>query len=194
MKNRKKSARKHSGREKRFAGSAPVRSQPGWGLARSRGIPTLHAKALARIPWLIHGFSTRQCGASRLGGERVLNLGNTDWDTEEKVGKNRALLMAALGAEKMPLASLQQCHTDILHVVSKPSAEALRGDALLTASLGMLLAVKTADCVPILLADKKRRAIAAVHAGWRGTLARIAEKTVGRMQMEFGTRPRDVVV
>jgi len=53
--------------------------------------------------------------------------------------------------------------------------------------------VQTADCVPILLTDKRRLAIAAIHAGWRGTLQRISEKALGRMQMEFGTRPQDVI-
>jgi len=62
-----------------------------------------------------------------------------------------------------------------------------------TRAPGLLLGVQTADCVPILLADTRQRAIAAVHAGWRGTLARIVVKTLGRMRMEFGTRPRDVV-
>jgi hypothetical protein len=57
---------------------------------------------------------------------------------------------------------------------------------------GLLLAVQTADCVPVLLADTKRHAVAAIHAGWRGTLARIVAKTLGRMHMEFGTRPEDV--
>jgi hypothetical protein len=52
--------------------------------------------------------------------------------------------------------------------------------------------VQTADCVPILLVDTKKRAIAAVHAGWRGTLARIVQKAVGRMQMEFASRPQDL--
>ena len=52
---------------------------------------------------------------------------------------------------------------------------------------GLLLAVQTADCVPILLVDPKKRAVAAIHAGWRGTLARIAQKAVGRLQMEFGS-------
>ena len=57
----------------------------------------------------------------------------------------------------------------------------------------MLLVVQTADCIPILLADTKNHAVAAIHSGWRGTARRIAEKTLGRMQMEFGTRPQDVV-
>ena len=73
------------------------------------------------------------------------------------------------------------------------SPSASRGDAAITQHAGVLLSVQTADCVPILLADTKHRVIAAVHAGWRGTLARIAVKTLGRMQQEFGTRPQDVV-
>jgi YfiH family protein len=76
---------------------------------------------------------------------------------------------------------------------AEPPAGYLRGDGLLTDTPKLLLGVKTADCVPILLADVKRRAVAAVHAGWRGSLARIAEKAVGRMRMEFGSRPRDLV-
>ena len=57
----------------------------------------------------------------------------------------------------------------------------------------MLLVVQTADCIPDPLADTKNRAVAAIHSGWRGTLRRIAEKTLGRMRMEFGTRPEDVI-
>jgi hypothetical protein len=73
------------------------------------------------------------------------------------------------------------------------SAPLLQGDALLTSQPALLLAVQTADCVPILLADTARRAVAAVHAGWRGTLRRVVAKTVGRMRLEFGTRPADIV-
>ncbi len=76
--------------------------------------------------------------------------------------------------------------------VSAPAAP-LQGDALITAQPGLLLAAQSADCVPILLADPVRRVAAAIHAGWRGTLARIAAKTVGRMRLEFGTRPGDVL-
>ena len=75
----------------------------------------------------------------------------------------------------------------------RKAKQALKGDALITREPGVLLAVQTADCIPILLADTKQRAVAAIHSGWRGTAQRIAEKTLGRMQMEFGTRPQDVI-
>lgn len=71
-------------------------------------------------------------------------------------------------------------------------ADAPQCDAALTRQPGLLLAVQTADCVPILLVDTERRCVAAIHAGWRGTLARIAAKTLGRMRVEFGTRPENV--
>jgi polyphenol oxidase len=80
-----------------------------------------------------------------------------------------------------------------LDTSSARTSEAPQGDALFTRERGALLVVQTADCIPILLADTKRRAVAAIHSGWRGTLRRIAAKTLGRMQMEFGTRPEDVI-
>jgi YfiH family protein len=176
-----------------------------WVLRRPRGLQILEAPELAQLSWLVHGFSTRPGGVSELdanrdGGkiaENVLNLGLTDWDTRERVLKNRQKFFAALKASDMRVIALRQIHSDIIHTVtganSQPSAEAPKGDALITNEPGLLLVVQTADCVPILLADKKRRAIAAIHSGWRGTLQRIAEKTLGRMQMEFGTRSQDVI-
>ena len=66
------------------------------------------------------------------------------------------------------------------------------GDALLEDQPGSVVAVKTADCIPILLVDERRRAVAAVHAGWRGTAARIAADAVAAMGERFGTRPEDL--
>jgi YfiH family protein len=142
---------------------------------------------LGKIPWLVHGFSTR--------------IGLTRWDTPATVAANRAKLLGAMGVAKMPLATLRQVHSDVAHVVcnfwERQSPDwrlpVATGDAAVTRLPGVLLSVQVADCVPILLADTKRRVVAAVHAGWRGTLARIAAKTLGRMQQEFGTRPQDVV-
>ncbi|MDE3110810.1 MAG: peptidoglycan editing factor PgeF, partial [Acidobacteriota bacterium] len=89
-----------------------------------------------------------------------------------------------------------QIHSDLPHRVDAlfaRSEDPPRGDALYSREPGFLLAAQTADCIPILLADTRLRAVAAIHAGWRGTLRRIAAKTLGRMQMEFGTRPEDVI-
>ncbi len=69
----------------------------------------------------------------------------------------------------------------------------LKGDGLMTDEPGVLLGIQTADCIPVLIADRKQRAVAAFHAGWRGTLARIVENGVGRMRLEFGSRPQDLI-
>jgi hypothetical protein len=164
----------------------------GWKTRRAAGVELLVSDSLAAIPWLVHGFSTRSGGESHLGDERVLNLGFTDWDERDRVTQNRGKLLRALGAENMPLVALRQIHSDAAHVFSAAPAEPLHGDAAISSEPGLLLTVQTADCVPILLADRKRIVVAAVHAGWRGTLARVAVKTLGRMRFEFGTRPEDV--
>ena len=142
--------------------------EPGWKPQRSKGLELLRAEILETLPWVVHGFGTR------IGG------------------RSRRKLLQALNAGRMPLAGLRQIHSDVVHVVSAPPEEPPAGDAIATRQPGLLVAVQTADCVPILLADTKRRVVAAVHAGWRGTLARVAAKTLGRMRFEFGTRPEDV--
>ncbi len=87
---------------------------------------------------------------------------------------------------------VKQIHSATVHRVSAASPEPLVGDGLLTSEAGLLLAIKTADCVPVLLTDVKRRAVGAFHAGWRGTAARIVEKGVGEMRRQFGSQPRDL--
>ena len=176
-----------------------------WTEHRAAGTSVLQVSSLSQLKWLVHGFSTVAGGASDLerqrdgkkSVERVLNLGFTDWDSREHVLANRKKFAASLGAAKMRTAGLKQIHSDVIHLVGAkavPEGEnALRGDALITRERGVLLTVQTADCIPILLADTKNRAIAAIHSGWRGTAQRIAAKTVGRMRMEFGTRPKDII-
>lgn len=173
----------------------------GWKIRRADRVNLLESNALNALDWLVHGFSTRPGGASQLVtskdgrrvSEKVFNLGFTDWDTRERVLQNRGKLLAALNASDMQLAVLRQVHSDIIHVLEDAAAETPTGDALITRAHGLLLAVQTADCIPILLADPHGRAVAAIHAGWRGTLRRISEKTVGRMRMLFGTRPEGIV-
>lgn len=179
--------------------ASPSRSS-GWKVRRQADLEILVCLRLEKLAWLRHGFSTRRGGTSEMvtledGKERVekiLNLGFTEWDRRERVEANRKKFQQAAGAARMALVPLKQIHSDLIRVVDRAPAETLAGDALITAAPGLLLAVQTADCVPILLTDAKRRVVAAIHSGWRGTLKRIAAKTLGRMQMLFGTRPEDV--
>lgn len=178
---------------------------PTWPIRRAAGLQVLTVPSFNRISWLVHGFSTAPGGVSPLerirdgekSQQRVLNLGFTEWDDRKNVEANRKKFLAALSAAKMRVAALKQIHSDAIHVVDAgavPSgSDALKGDALITRERGVLLTVQTADCIPILLADTKHRAVAAIHSGWRGTAARISEKTLGRMRMEFGTRPENVI-
>jgi purine-nucleoside/S-methyl-5'-thioadenosine phosphorylase / adenosine deaminase len=160
---------------------------------RGRGLQIVESRRLGRLGWLVHGFSTRLGGESELNGSRVLNLGFTDWDQRGRVEANRAKFLAALPARGMDLVTPRQIHSDAIHMAATPPESAPQADAVAARAPRLLLGVQTADCVPILLADTRHRAVAAVHAGWRGTLARIAAKTVGRMRMEFGTHPGDIV-
>lgn len=157
--------------------------------------------AWSEIPWLLHGFSTRTGGRTtayrpdQRAGE--LNLGFTASDPKETVLANRRLFVAAVtNNETVPLVTLKQIHSSIVRSVGKSDASdeaSSKADGMTTAQPGILLGIQTADCIPVLIADRKKRAVAAFHAGWRGTLKRIVENGVGRMRLEFGSRPQDLV-
>ena len=112
------------------------------------------------------------------------------------VERNRSAFLRELGAvrkgREWPLVTVRQIHSDLIHCISEIPKAALTGDGVITRMPGLLLAVLTADCLPVILVDTKRRAIGVFHAGWRGTVKRIVEKGVGEMQRWFGTRPRDI--
>jgi polyphenol oxidase len=191
------------------AKSSPVRRLPGkpaprsrprpkiaapWSLRSAQGTKVLELAPFKKFSWLVHGFSTRFGGASVLdSGEQVLNLGLTEWDNREAVLQNRQIFQSAIGARDFTLTPLRQFHSSIARHFSTPPGESCKGDASFTNEPGLLLGVQTADCVPILLVDPKKRAVAAIHAGWRGSLARIAQKTVGEMRMRFGSNPTDIL-
>jgi len=159
-----------------------------------------------KYPWLHAGFSTRQGGRSTTYGDEdqgTQNLGWTKEDPAETVaGNRRRLVRAVAGPGAQPeLVTLRQIHSGIVRVVGKdhgPLATSdgravLRGDALMTRQPGLLLGIQTADCVPVLIADTKTHAVAAFHAGWRSTLARIVERGVGTMRLEFGSKPKNLI-
>jgi YfiH family protein len=162
----------------------------------SSKLKVLRADILA-VPWLVHGFSTRLGGSSRVYGGNALNLGFTRHDPRAAVEKNRTAFLKALEAldgerRPRPLITLRQIHSDLIHCVRALPESPLAGDGLVTDRPGLLLAVQTADCLPVVLIDSRRHAVGVFHAGWRGTVKRIVEKGVGEMRRWFGTSPRDV--
>lgn len=154
----------------------------------------LTAAALSSYGWLVHGFSTRLGGISDAYGKGDLNLGFTKDDARPHVEQNRLAFLQAIGAieeraKPWPLVTLRQVHSPAVHQIDELPKAPLAGDGLITDRPGLLLAVQSADCLPVLIADPKNRAIGAFHAGWRGTLARIVEKGVGEMRRQFGSDP-----
>ena len=144
------------------------------------------------FPWLVHGFSTRTGGHSAAYGGSSLNLGFTKHDAHAAVERNREAFLRALGADgALHLVTQRQVHSDLIHYVTAADLHPT-GDGLITDIPGLLLGVQTADCLPILIVDPKRRALGAFHAGWRGTVRRIVEKGVGEMRRQFGSLPRDL--
>ena len=163
----------------------------------------LQSKQLKDVPWLVHGFSTRVGGFSRAYGKGDLNLGLTKDDSRAAVERNRTAFLKKIGAVKRsrsgfvrdafwPLITMRQIHSDIIHCVESVTKEQLVGDGLITATSGLLLAIQTADCLPVILVDTKRKAVGVFHAGWRATVKRIVEKGVGEMFRCFGSCPRDL--
>ena len=156
----------------------------------------VRSENLARIPWLVHGFSTRVGGSSRVYGGQALNLGFTKQDSRPAVERNRTIFLlevgAASGKKPWPLVTLRQIHSDLIHCGAGLPIEPLVGDGLITRAPGILLGIQTADCLPVVLVDTKQRAVGLFHAGWRGTVKRIVEKGVGEMRRYFGTLPRNI--
>lgn len=163
------------------------------------GVEFVAVPGWEKLPWLWHGFSTRIGGVSRAytdaEGQGELNLGFTTDDSRENVLRNRELLAEAVtGSAATPIATIRQIHSSVIAIAKQAeSGPVCGGDGLITDRPGLLLGVMTADCTPVLVADPRRKVVAAFHAGWRGTVKRIVESGIGRMQLEFGSRPDDLI-
>jgi YfiH family protein len=165
------------------------------------GVQWLAVPAWEKMNWLWHGFSTRRGGRSRAycadDAQGDLNLGFTDEDDCGTVAQNRRhFAQAVTGDPSTPLVDLHQIHSNLVLLACAADASRKRprnADGLMTDEPGLLVGIRTADCIPILVADRRRRAVAAFHAGWRGTVARIVQSGIGRMRLQFGSRPEDLV-
>ena len=165
--------------------------------AAKNKLQLLRSEKLSKLAWLVHALSTRHGGVSRPYGGNVLNLGFTKHDSRAAVERNRELFLKELGVangrRSWPLVSLRQIHSDLIYRIDRMPEQTLAGDGIVTDTRGLLLAVQTADCLPIILVDRKRRAVGVFHAGWRGTVKRIVEKGVGEMRKHFKSDPRNLV-
>jgi YfiH family protein len=157
-------------------------------------------------PWLRHGFSTREGGVSTVYGGSCLNLGWTKDDDPALVAENRRrFLEACQQGSPFQAVTVRQVHSASIRTIREEDGvfegklqtadgkAVLEGDGMVTDLTGVMLGVQTADCVPVLIADVNKRAVGAIHAGWRGTVARIVEQGIDTMREEYGSRPEDLM-
>lgn len=141
-----------------------------------------------------NGFSTRVGGVSAIP-ENCLNLAGYNDDPDENIAENRRRFLNVVGDE-FRLATVWQEHGDRVKFVANekdiPENDD-KADAVASSMSGVLAAVKTADCVPVLIGEAATRSFAAVHAGWRGTALSIVKKAVKTLHREFGARPENMV-
>src|SRR6266850_544775 len=155
---------------------------------RQDQITFLQSEAFKRVSGIIHGFSTRR------GDRTDLTLGPHS-SSNPMVQINRVRFLAAVGAAGWPIMKLKQVHSATVVDMNDSSAanDAVEGDACVTDLEGIMLGIQTADCVPILIADSSGAAVAAIHAGWRGTAARIVEAAVARLREKFSIDPKNLI-
>lgn len=157
------------------------------------GVKVLVCKVLEENGFA-NGFSTRLGGVSEFP-ENDLNLAGFGEDSDENIAKNRKRFLDVFD-EDFSLTTVWQVHSDGVKKVSDlESAENTeeKFDALISDLPNLLLGVKTADCVPILIGDRKTGAFSAVHAGWRGTVESIILKAIEKMKTEYGTNTADLI-
>lgn len=164
-------------------------------------LPLYHFQHLAVSP-IKHFISGRNGGVSK-GEFGSLNISLSTDDSDSNVLENRKRVAHALDATPRQLIFARQTHEDkVLHVdqsfLEKPISvqqEGLWGiDALMTQEKGVFICITVADCVPLLFYDQATKAVAAAHAGWKGTVKHIGPKTVAAMKEAFGSRAQDILV
>lgn len=136
----------------------------------------------------IHGFSLRHGGLSEPPFDS-LNLGGSE-DLPKKIISNRKIALIELGLSIDNLCNLKQVHGNKVNI-AKPGQQ--EGDALVTNEPKLVIAISIADCYPILFYDEVNKVIGGAHAGWRGTVSKIAENTIKEM-LKLGARVENIKV
>ncbi|MBI2339854.1 MAG: laccase domain-containing protein, partial [Deltaproteobacteria bacterium] len=123
------------------------------------------SKILSKFPEIIHGFTTRELGAddTRIADELKIPVSS--------------------------IVTVKQVHSNQVLFLSDRSDRSIEADAIITNQKEIFIAIRTADCVPILVYDPEHRAVGAIHAGWRGLVSGVIENAVCEMAVHFGTKP-----
>ena len=153
--------------------------------------PTLQSARLASLPGVRHAFFTRQGGVS-VGLYESLNVGRGSGDEPEAVEENRRRVAAWFESPPAAMLTVYQTHSAIAHVATAAWSPAPEGDAVITATPGLVCAALSADCAPILIADPVARVVGAAHAGWRGALGGVVATAVATME-SLGAQPERMV-
>ncbi len=169
-------------------------------LKRKGEVSYLEFPALSNIPFLTHGFSTREGGVSE-GYLGTMNLSYSRGDNPENVDENFRRICDTLGINVGDLVLSDQVHDIVVKRVGKKECQGkkLRGkkltgiDGLITNEQKVVLCTSYADCVPLYFVDKEHKAIGHSHSGWRGTVGKIGAVTVRKMKEEFDTKPEELV-
>lgn len=173
--------------------------KPHMRIKENKGVTWLSYQAFEQFPDIVHAFSTRLGGVSQ-GIYSSMNLSFTRGDDDAAVYENYRRLAEAVGFSAEDIVTSDQTHTANVRLVTEED----RGngitkprpytdvDGMITNVPGLVLATFYADCVPLYFIDPVHRAIGLSHSGWRGTVAKIGEVTVRRMQEEFGSDPSEI--
>ncbi|MGI9145500.1 MAG: peptidoglycan editing factor PgeF [Chloroflexota bacterium] len=147
---------------------------------------------LSRVPGVTHAISTRSGGVSQ-GRYESLNVSYSVGDAQANVDENIRRVSTAVGSRPEALFSAYQVHGRKVTLVEADTAPRPKCDVLATSSTARTLMLRHADCTPVLLADPRRRVVAAVHAGWRGSAVRAATAAVEALRDAFGARPENIL-
>lgn len=168
-------------------------------LKECKGVPFLVFPELERLPYIRHGFSTREGGVSQ-GYFSAMNLGFGRGDTRENVMENYRRFCGAVGIQPERMVFSDQVHEDtVCKVGNLETAGTAMGkklervDGIVTDQPEITLVNSYADCVPLLFVDTGHRVVAGSHSGWRGTVKKIGKKTIECMKEWYGTQPADVL-
>lgn len=160
------------------------------------GIPYIENPEMKKLGWVLHGFLTRQGGRSR-PPYHSLNVSFSNGDEQGVVSSNRDRIVRAFGFNPNRLVLLKQRQFDAILILRDPMAltrTPLEYDALITDLPNQFLGIRTADCIPILIVDQKKKVVAAIHAGRQGSALQITKKTLRKMKEEWRCSAEDLLI